>query len=109
MELTRYRASYVVLPGTGQLHGYRSAPWVRVVSLGTSCLHAMCWSSVTLSAILGKVASRSLPNPSLLPCIVRLSLELAPHGGGGGGGAVRRSDEASLAIMCIVRISYHFS
>ena len=38
---------------------------VRGCSLGMGCLHAMRWSSVTLSAILGKVVSRSLPNPSL--------------------------------------------
>ena len=37
---------------------------VRVLSLGMGRLHAMRWSSVTLSAILGKVVSRSLPNSS---------------------------------------------
>ena len=37
---------------------------VRDCSLGMGHLHAMRWSSVTLSAILGKVVSRSLPNSS---------------------------------------------
>ena len=67
MELTRYGASHVVLPGTGPLPGYGSAPWVWVRSLGMvgmGHLHAMCWSSVTLSAKLGKVVSRSLPSSS---------------------------------------------
>ena len=45
----RYGASCVVLPST------------RDHSLGMGRLHAMCWSSVTLSAMLGKV---SLPNSS---------------------------------------------
>ena len=51
MELTRYGASRVMLPGTGP---------GRSLCMGR--LHAMHWSSVTLSAILGKVVSRSLPN-----------------------------------------------
>ena len=55
MELTRYGASHVVLLGTGL---------VRVRYLDKGRLHAMHWSSVTLSAILGKVVSRSLPNSS---------------------------------------------
>ena len=42
-------------------------------SLSMGRLYAMRRSSVTLSAILGKVVSRSFPNPSLLPCIVRIS------------------------------------
>ena len=42
-------------------------------SLGMGHVHAMRWNSVTLSAILGKVVSRSLPNPSLPPSIVRIS------------------------------------
>ena len=46
---------------------------VQGSSLGMGRLHAMRWSSVTLSAILGKVVSRSLPNPSLPPCTVRIS------------------------------------
>ena len=37
---------------------------VQSRSLGKGRLHAMHWSSVTLSAILGKVVSRSLPNSS---------------------------------------------
>ena len=37
---------------------------VRGCSLGMGRLHAMRWSSVPLSAILGKVVSRSLPNSS---------------------------------------------
>ena len=63
MELTRYEVSRVVLPGTGMglLIGHGSAPWAWVRSLGMGHLHVMCWSSVTLSAKLGKVASRSLP------------------------------------------------
>ena len=48
MELTRYGVSCVVLPGTGLFPGMGH-------------LHAMHWSSVTLSAVLGKVVSRSLP------------------------------------------------
>ena len=80
MELTRYGASCVVLPGMGPLPGYGSAPWIWVCSLGMGHLHAMCWSSVTLSAILGKVVSTSLPNPSLPPCIVRNSYHSSePH------------------------------
>ena len=47
MELTRYGASCVVLPGTG-------------CSLGMGRLLAMHWSNVILSALLGKVVSRSL-------------------------------------------------
>ena len=53
MELTKYRASCVVLPGTGPLPGYGSlpvygsAPWVWVRSLGKGRLHAMQWNSVT--------------------------------------------------------------
>ena len=49
MEFTRYGASCVVLSGTGSLPGYGSTPWVWVVC--TPC----AGSSVTLSAILGKV------------------------------------------------------
>ena len=41
-------------------------------SLGIGRVHAMRWSSVTLSAIIDKVVSRSLPNFSLPPCIVRI-------------------------------------
>ena len=55
MELTRYGASCVVLPGMVVLPG-------TVRSLGMGRLHAMRWSSVTLSAILSKVESRGLPN-----------------------------------------------
>ena len=62
MELTRYGASCVVLPGTRPLPGYGSAPWVWVRFLGMGCLHAMRWSSVTVSAILSDVESRGLPN-----------------------------------------------
>ena len=43
---------------------YGTASWVWVRFLGMGRLHAMYWSSVTLSAILGKVVSRSLPNSS---------------------------------------------
>ena len=60
MELTRYGASCVVLPGMD-------------CSPGMGRLHAMRWNNVTLSAILSKVESRGLPNPSLPPCIVRIS------------------------------------
>ena len=55
MELTRYGVSRVVLPGTGSLPGY----------------HAMRWSSVTLSAILGKVVCRSLQTTPLRQLGVR--------------------------------------
>ena len=48
MELTRYGTSCVGLPGTGP-------------SLGMGRLHAMRWSSVTVSAILSEVESRGLP------------------------------------------------
>ena len=44
MQLTRYGASCVVLPGTGPIPGYG--------------LYAMRWSNVTLSAILSKVESK---------------------------------------------------
>ena len=64
MELTRYGASHVVLPGIGSLPGYGSASWVWVRSLGMSRLHVMYWSSVLLLAKLGRVVSRSLPNSS---------------------------------------------
>ena len=42
-------------------------------SLGMGSLHGMCWSSVTLSAILGKVVSRNFPNP------FHLTLHGVPH------------------------------
>ena len=66
MELTRYGASCVVLHVRG-----RSLGMGLHLGYGSSACHAL--DSVTLSAILGKVVSRSLPNPSLPPCIVRIS------------------------------------
>ena len=64
MELTRYGTSRVVLLGTGLLPGYGSAPWVWVRSLGMGRLHAMRWSSMTLSAKIGKALSQCLPSSS---------------------------------------------
>ena len=43
---------------------------VRVCSLGIGRLHAMRWSSVTLSAILGKVVSKSLPYRTIIKGMV---------------------------------------
>ena len=76
-------------------------------------LHAMRWSSVTLSAILSKVESRGLPNPSLPPSIVRISYHSSYHSGGVGcqagkvarqarlqGRRRRQAGKASQAVMC---------
>ena len=58
---------------------YGMALWVWVCSLGMGSLHAMRWSSATLSAILRKVVSRSLPNSShKVPDLSTVMLPIAP-------------------------------
>ena len=54
----------MVLLGTGSLPVYESASWVWVCFLGMGRPHAMCWSSVTLSAKIGKAVSQSLTSSS---------------------------------------------
>ena len=82
----------MVLLGTGSLHGYEATPWVWGHSLGMGPLpgygatpsvwvhflgmghmHAMCWSSVTMSAKIGKAVSQSLPLP---PTIYMINWQL---------------------------------
>ena len=70
MDISHGIARYGVTPwvwghsvGMEPLPGYGATPSVWVHSQGMGHMHAMCWSSVTLSAKIGKAESQSLPLP----------------------------------------------